>query len=398
MRVPPRMTAIGIDGEDWLIDGAPTYAGRVFRGWRIEGLLLNSRMANGLFDDENPLTRHLWAYPDMGAWDPERNTLELARALPAYRARGLLAVAVNLQGGSPLGYYRGERRQSVLARIAHAHPAAGEADIWKDVPDIESQPWSSSAFDPAGALEPAYAARAARLIEAADTAGIAVILGLFYFGQDERLRDETAVRRAVDEACGFVLERGFANVLIEIDNECDIPRYEHAILTPSRVHELIEQARGLTRAGRRLLVGTSFTRRMLPTDAVCRVSDFVLLHGNGIDDPADIARLVDRVRAIPTYRPMPIVFNEDDHFDFDRPANNFTAALSRHASWGYFDPGEAAGGGQAFGDYRNGYQNPPIDWSIGTARKRAFFAFLAEVTDAAGLDPAPASRAERIDR
>lgn len=95
---------------------------------------------------------------------------------------------------------------------------------------------------------------------------------------------------------------------------------------------------------------------------------------------------------------MPIVFNEDDHFDFDRPANNFTAALSRHASWGYFDPGEAAGGGQAFGDYRNGYQNPPIDWLIGTARKRAFFDFLAEVTGAAGLDPAPASRAERIDR
>ena len=33
----------------------------------------------------------------------------------------------------------------------------------------------------------------------------------------------------------------------------------------------------------------------------------------------------------PTYQPMPIVFNEDDHFDFDRPENNFTAALSRHA-------------------------------------------------------------------
>jgi len=32
------MTAIGIDGEDWLIDGAPTYPGRTFRGWRIEGL------------------------------------------------------------------------------------------------------------------------------------------------------------------------------------------------------------------------------------------------------------------------------------------------------------------------------------------------------------------------
>jgi hypothetical protein len=392
------MTTIAIDGEDWLIDGAPSYAGRTFRGWRIEGLLLNSRMANGLFDDANPLTNHLWAYPDTGAWDPERNTRELACALPAYRARGLLAVAVNLQGGSPLGYYRGARRQSVLARIAQAHPAAGGAEIWTGTPSVESQPWNSSAFDPAGVLQSAYADRAARLIEAADAAGMVVILGLFYFGQDERLGDETAVRRAVDEACGFVLDRGFGNVLIEIDNECDVPRYEHPILTPSRVHELIEQARGLTRGGRRLLVGTSFARETLPTDAVCRVSDFVLLHGNGIDDPGEIARLVDRVRAIPTYRPMPIVFNEDDHFEFDRPANNFTAALSRHASWGYFDPGEAAGGGQAFGDYRHGYQNPPIDWSIGTARKRAFFDFLAAVTGAVGVGPAPAGAAEGSER
>ena len=29
MRVPPRMTVIEIVGEDWLIDGAPTYAGRI---------------------------------------------------------------------------------------------------------------------------------------------------------------------------------------------------------------------------------------------------------------------------------------------------------------------------------------------------------------------------------
>jgi hypothetical protein len=38
----PSMTAIAIDGADWLLDGAPTYAGRAFRGWRIEGLLLSS--------------------------------------------------------------------------------------------------------------------------------------------------------------------------------------------------------------------------------------------------------------------------------------------------------------------------------------------------------------------
>ena len=119
---------------------------------------------------------------------------------------------------------------------------------------------------------------------------------------------------------------------------------------------------------------------MLPTEAVVAASDFVLLHGNGIHDPDEIAARVDRVRGLATWRPMPILYNEDDHFDFDRPWNNFTAALSRRAGWGYFDPGEAAGGGSTFGDYREGFQNPPIDWSIGTPRKRAFFEFLREVS------------------
>jgi hypothetical protein len=86
------MTAIAIDGEDWLIDNAPTYSGRTFRGWRIEGLLLNSRMANGVFDDENPLTRHLWAYPRKHAFFDFRaevtGTAGLDRA-PARRTDGI---------------------------------------------------------------------------------------------------------------------------------------------------------------------------------------------------------------------------------------------------------------------------------------------------------------------
>ena len=67
----------------------------------------------------------------------------------------------------------------------------------------------------------------------------------------------------------------------------------------------------------------------------------------------------------------PILFNEDDHFDFDKPRNNFTAAIGEHASWGYFDPGES--------NYRDGYQSPPVRWDINTERKRAFFATVKEI-------------------
>jgi hypothetical protein len=84
--------------------------------------------------------------------------------------------------------------------------------------------------------------------------------------------------------------------------------------------------------------------------------------------------MVDRTRALPGYREMPILFNEDDHFDFDQPRNNMLAALGEYASWGYFDPGQS--------NYRDGYQSPPVNWGLSSDRKTAFFGKMAEITGA----------------
>jgi hypothetical protein len=161
-----------------------------------------------------------------------------------------------------------------------------------------------------------------------------------------------------------VLDQGYGNVLIEVNNECDVPRYEHEILQPHRIHELIERAKGITKDGRRLLVGTSFKGNSIPLERVVAVSDFLLIHGNGVSDPNRIAEMVDETRQVPGYRPMPILFNEDDHFDFDKDWNNFVAAVSRYASWGYLECGE--------NNYHDGHQSPPVQWGLNTERKRDF--------------------------
>ena len=129
-------TIVSIDGDQILINGEPTYKGRNYRGWKIEGLLLNSRMANGVFDDMNPLTRQLWAYPDTGQWDPDRNVQELIDMLPAYAAHGLLCVPVNLQGASPLGYYRSDddNLNELMTQIRRTHPIASENEVWAGTP------------------------------------------------------------------------------------------------------------------------------------------------------------------------------------------------------------------------------------------------------------------------
>ena len=125
-------------------------------------------MVQGIFDDRNPATRPMWDYPD-GPWDPDRNTAEFVAAMPAWRDAGLLAFTLNLQGGSPQGYSK-------------------------------DQPWHNSAFEADGRLRDDYLRRLETILERADELGMVVIAGLFYFGQDHRLADESAVVAATDAA------------------------------------------------------------------------------------------------------------------------------------------------------------------------------------------------------
>ena len=115
----------------------------------------------------------------------------------------------------------------------------------------------------------------------------------------------------------------------------------------------------------------------MPTESVVAASDFVLIHGNGVSDPQKIGQMVRDTRAIPGYTVKPILFNEDDHFAFDQPLNNMTAALSEHASWGYFDY-RMTGEGPA-----DGYQSVPWIGPSTGPHKTAFFQLLAEITGSA---------------
>jgi len=342
-------TTISIAGEDFQINGRLTYAGRRYRGMRIEGLLLNSRMVQGIFDDVNPNTRSNWDYPD-GPWDPDRNTDAFVAAMSEWRRHGLLSFTINLQGGNPRGYG-------------------------------DDQPWHNSAYEADGALRPDYMARLEKILVRADELGMTPIVGLFYFGQDQRLADEQAVINAADLAVDWLLQREYAHVLIEVANEADYRQYTHAIIQPKRGHELIRrvQQRSQGRVSnphKRLLVSTSFQGGSLPSDNVLEVVDFVLLHGNAVRRCEGIAKLIDDVRASAGYRGQPIVFNEDDHFDFDAPDNHMLTAIDRHVSWGYFDYRMA---GEPFAC---GYQSVPADWAINSDRKKGFFRLLAEVTSA----------------
>lgn len=333
-------TKVSIDGYMFTLNGEPTYPNRHWQGLKIEGLLMNSRMVQGVFDDENPKTRCRWAYPETGAWDPERNTREFVEAMTSWRNYGLLAFTVNLQGGSPEGYSK-------------------------------EQPWHNSAFRPDGSMKTPYFERMAKILDETDRLGMVTIVGYFYFGQDWRLRDDVSVKKAALNATEWLLETNHENILVEVNNECDI-RYTRDSLKAPNVHRLIDEVKSLRKDGRTLRVSASFSGQRTPTDNVIEASDFVLVHGNGPENPERVSEIVRQIRASPTYAEKPILYNEDDHFNFDRPQNHMKSALSEYASWGYFDPGE--------NNYVDGYQCPPVNWGINTKRKGSFFQKLKEIT------------------
>jgi hypothetical protein len=350
-----RQTAVSMTGQRFKVNGTATYAGRYWGAVSLEGLLLNARMVNGIYDDLDgapPST--------MLPWDPRTNSQAFIAQLPRWKAKGLAGFTIGLQGGS--------------------NRCAGLSGDYQNVKGVTNNPYGTSgtrAFDDWYANRDSryarYLARLGSVIRAADDQGLVVILSLFYFGQDQLLANEAAVIAAVDAVTTWVLRNKWTNALIEIANESDI-YYQHAILRPTRVPELLRRVKerssgtaGAHLPHRRLLVSVSGSGGYIPPDAWIHAADFVLLHGNG-RSASGIKAMIDQVRQKSVWRaaPKPIVFNEDS-----TNLDNFRTAVRAQAGWGYFDD--------------KGYQCVYGDgvrdrWSLGKATNPDYWPLLAEMT------------------
>jgi hypothetical protein len=226
------------------------------------------------------------------------------------------------------------------------------------------------------------------------------IVGLFYWVSLLRMRDEEAIWRAADEALAFLEGTGRQNILIELANEIDVvvDRTPYDIFRPDRVHEMIERLRA---AHPSLLYSTSGggvnveTERCMPPPSLVEAADFLLPHGNGTRPP-QLAAALQAIQAMPAYQrdPKPILINEDS------PAvPNLDAAWRNGASRGYYDQGFEGQGDDPYLPYQprprwndkpfeelNGFQTPPVNWTINSPFKRAFFSRVAEITNCPGTE------------
>ena len=348
-------TEIAVDGTRFVINGRVTYEGVSWRGVSVEGLLLNSRMIQAVFDDANPVTREIWRYPDTGAWDPDRNTDEFCEALPEYRRHGLLAVTVGLQGGGSIY-----------------------------TPDVY-EAYECSAYEPDGEFRKPFFDRLLRCLRAADKAGMVVIVNMFYVKHARRI-DPARVPGIVERVADWLLATGHRNIIVDVANEA-ADWWKQPTFSPASIHKLIDVAKSVARDGRRLIVGSSSGGgKHRPRGRWLEVEDVSMPHGNGLM-PDELARKIRDLREddIFMYRPRPILINEDSVF-----VENLEAAVLEGASWGFYCQGYGS-------DYRDrmdwktrpreadcsdlsGFQTLPVNWSINTPLKRAFFDRVSEIT------------------
>ncbi|MEX2123327.1 MAG: Ig-like domain-containing protein [Woeseia sp.] len=357
-------THVSISGQKFLINGQPTYRGRAWNSQLIEGLLINSRMANGIYDDMD-------GSPPSGMlpWNPRTNTEDFILRMPSWKDQGLVAFGINFQGGSNRCHgISGHNQTGSIDNNPYDWEGTRAFDDWhanRDTPHAR------------------YLTRLGSIIRKADDLGMVVVLGLFYFGQDDALHSESSVIHATDAATMWILENKWTNVVLEIANESNVG-FSHSILQPTRVPELIRRVKSISSGAvgahlphGRLLVSVSGGGGFVPPSSWLKDADYILLHGNGLG-PSGVTSLVDKVRSRSEYiqKPRPIVFNEDS-----TRLDNFEAAISRYAAWGYFDS--------------DGYQcvysdnSRSLRWSLNAARNSGYWPLVSEITGVSSSGPTP---------
>lgn len=287
------LTHVGIKGNQWYINGEITNPGSP-----AEGLLMNVRMVNAVFEDRSKAWKE-----QVETFDPDENTQNFINQIPEYVALGVNAFVISLQGGLP-GY---------------------EGAI-------------NTAYEPNGNLRNSYINRVAKAIKAADNQGAVIILSCFYQRQRDHqfaLKSKQAISDAVRNTATWIAEQKFTNVVLEIANEYPHGGYKSWpdsdwLVSEKGQLELIETAKAIHPE---LLVSTSGLGNGKFPEDLAGVSDFLLIHFNNtaLEDYSEKIYLLKKYG-------KPIVCNEDDKTNKEGAAA-LAYSVINGSSWGFMESG-----------------------------------------------------------
>lgn len=314
-------TNFTMEGDRFLINEKLTYSEFDNCPVKYQGLLMNARFIQGVFDDKSDVAR----FQRFGKkFNAKKNTEELVDSLQEWYDKGLRAITVGFQGGGTC--------------------------FTIDSNTIENNPYSPDGLE----MDGEYLDRMKEIVDAADDMGMLVIVSLFYGAQSRFLKDDRAVMQAVKTASNWLRDQKFSNVIIEIANEHNVEDYKvHPILFDEKgVAQLIRIAQ---RESDGIPVGCSTTGHYFSYE-IGNASDVILIHGNNMSRQM-FYNHIKEARSIEPARP--IVCNEDS-----QALAEMQVALDMGVSWGYYN--------------NMTKQEPPVYWEITEGEDRFFAVRLAE--------------------
>ncbi len=282
-------TRVSIRGDKWYFND------RILNpGSPAEGLLMNVRMVNSVFEDRGPTAAKL--APD---FDPMANMEAFILKIPEYVAYGVNAFTISLQGGTP-GY---------------------EGAI-------------NTAFEANGSLRELYLERVEKVIRACDDNHAAVILSNFYQRQHSHgsaLKSKESIVKALENTVKWITAKRFTNVILEVSNE-----YRHGgylkwpdgdwLITDAAQVSLIERAKSINPA---LLVSTSGMGDGRVNEQIAQKVDYLVIHLNN----TSLDQYGEKIGQLKRYG-KPIVCNEDDKLSKEG-ANALIRSVVNGAGWGF---------------------------------------------------------------
>jgi hypothetical protein len=209
-----------IQNGKFYINGVITNKGR-----KSEGLWMNSRMIQGIFD--NTLNGNS-AYPDTKKWDAMRNTKEFVGNISVWKSYGLNGFTVGLQGG------------------------------------ITHYPHNTNAWNPNGSLRQPYLNRLKLILDKADSLGMIPVVSFFHQLQVSQFSSPSVIPTAVTNMANWLLP--YKNkIIIEITNECNInkPSLKQYQVDCPNIIKYLKQVRQMGFKAGNSVVGNGHTTAML---------------------------------------------------------------------------------------------------------------------------------------
>ena len=288
------------------------------KGTPAEGLLINSRMIQGISDGFDN-----WSHPDTNKWDPERNTKEFVENMVVWKSKGLNGFTIGMQGGSP---------------------------------KIGSSGYKNSIFNGDGSLKTDYINRLKLVLDKSNEINMVTIISFFHRNQVDIFRKYDNVLKASTNLLEWLKNNNYTNIIIEPVNECEFSEFKQVGLHCSQhVVDLINLSKSYG-----FLSGNSLKGGKIPSSDIISASSVILIHGNSLNSNTEYKKMIDSVKNSSKYKKQPIIINEAGN-----NASYLDYCISQGVGWGYYDQGS--------NNYKDGYQSPPINWSINTAKKKEFF-------------------------